>query len=281
MITEFDPVRLKDLYRPAPESAGEDNGQITIIGGSALFHGAPLLALKVASRIVDMVFFASPEPSIGRVAEQMKGSLSSFIWVPWEETGDYIEKSDAVLIGPGFMRFRSEKVPHGEREHECDEACELTVDITKKLLKGFPQKKWVIDAGSLQVMEADWIPEGAIVTPNKKEYELLFGNMDTQEAAGKYSCTIVRKGPKTVVCSKGSCIQISNGNAGLTKGGTGDILAGLTVALFAKNEAFLSASAALYLVKAAADELYGKVGTNYNADDLAQAIPEIFRKLTF
>ena len=113
MVENFSPQELKKLYKPAHESAGEDNGQITIIGGSSLFHGAPLLALKVASRIVDMVFFASPEPSVGRIAEQLKSSLSSFIWVPWEETEDYIEKSDAVLIGPGFMRFRSEKVPHG------------------------------------------------------------------------------------------------------------------------------------------------------------------------
>ena len=36
--------------------------QITIIGGSDLFHGAPILALKTASRIVDMVFFTSPDP---------------------------------------------------------------------------------------------------------------------------------------------------------------------------------------------------------------------------
>ena len=281
MFNEFDPAQIKKLFRPAHESAGEDNGQVTIIGGSSLFHGAPLLALKAASRIVDMVFFASPEPSVGRIAEQIKSTLSSFIWVPWEETEEYIQKSDAILIGPGFMRFRSEKVPHGERSHVCDEACRLTTDITEKLLKKFPQKKWVIDAGSLQAMEASWIPKGAIVTPNNKEYELLFGDMDTQAAAEKYSCTIVRKGPKTVVCSQDGCVHISNGNAGLTKGGTGDVLAGLTVALFAKNDAFLSASAASYLAKAAADKLYEKVGTNYNSDDLAQELPETLKKLSF
>lgn len=280
MAKTFDPSEFKNLSRPAADSAGEDNGQVTIIGGSSLFHGAPLLSLKVASRIVDMVFFASPEPSVGRIAENIKSSLLSFIWVPWEEAENYIEKSDAVLIGPGFMRFRSEKVLHGERHHACDEACRQTKETTEKFLKGFPRKKWVIDAGSLQVMEAEWIPEGAIVTPNKKEYELLFGETEVKEAAEKYACTIVRKGPKTVVCGK-DCVEISNGNAGLTKGGTGDILAGVTLALFAKNEAMLSASSASYLVKAAADELYEKIGTNYNADDLAEALPETFKKLAF
>ena len=68
----FNISELKKLYKPKPNSVGEDNGQITIIGGSKLFHGAPLFALKTASRIVDMVFFGSPDPSIGKIAEQIK-----------------------------------------------------------------------------------------------------------------------------------------------------------------------------------------------------------------
>ena len=57
----FDKAELKNLYRPHTNSSGEDNGQVTIIGGSTLFHGAPIFGLITASRIVDMVFFASPE----------------------------------------------------------------------------------------------------------------------------------------------------------------------------------------------------------------------------
>lgn len=280
MIKTFDPKVLRKLYRPAPESSGEDNGQVIIIGGSSLFHGAPLLALKVASRIVDMVFFVSPEPSVGSVAEQIKSKLFSFIWVPWEEAEDYIEKVDAVLIGPGFMRFRSEKVPHGERHHVCDEACQIAKNITEKFLKKYPQKKWVIDAGSLQVMDAEWIPKEAVLTPNKKEFVLLFGDATPQEAAKKYSCTIVYKGPTTLVCSPDECAEVKGGNPGMTKGGTGDVLAGLTVALLAKNESFLAASAASYVAKLAADTLYKRVGTNYNADDLAKEIPSTLFKLT-
>jgi len=275
----FDPDEIKKLYQPLRDSTGEDNGQVTIIGGSSLFHGAPLLALKVASRIVDMVFFASPEPSVGRVAEQLKSKLSSFIWVPWEEVEDYIAKSDAVLIGPGFMRFRSEKVPRSQRSGGYDETAKVSRDITERLLKKFSKKRWVIDAGSLQVMDADWIPKGAILTPNKKELELLFGKMDAKEAAKKYGCIVVQKGPTTLVCEEDKCAEISNGNAGLTKGGTGDILAGLTVALYAKNDAFLAASCASYTTKAAADELYERVGTNYNADDLAENLPKTLFKL--
>ena len=66
-VREFNKNDLKRLYKPASDSTGEDNGQVTIIGGSKLFHGAPILSLKVASRMVDMVFFASPESRRRRV----------------------------------------------------------------------------------------------------------------------------------------------------------------------------------------------------------------------
>jgi hydroxyethylthiazole kinase-like uncharacterized protein yjeF len=274
MSENFNLQELKKLYKPLINSNGEDNGQVTIIGGSSLFHGAPLLSLKVASRIVGMVFFSSPEPSVGKVAENFKSKLFSFIWVPWEEIDAYIKKSDAVLIGPGFMRFDSEK------NSKKNEEGKKSREITKRLLEKFPDKKWVIDAGSLQVMEKDWIPRGAILTPNKKEYSLLFGNLTTKEAAKEHDCIIVRKGSTAQTCSPKECIEVNNGNIGLAKGGTGDVLAGLTVALLAKNDPFLAAASASFISKTAADELYREVGMNYNADDLAEKIPSIPAKFS-
>ena len=70
---------LKKLWKPREDSSGEDNGQVTIIGGSSLFHGAPMLAVKAASRLMDMVFFGSPERDLEKVAP-----VNSFIWIPWE-----------------------------------------------------------------------------------------------------------------------------------------------------------------------------------------------------
>lgn len=312
MARLFEIAEFKKLFVPQETTK---NGQVTIIGGSKLFHGAPLLSLKVASRIVDMVFFSSPEPSVGKVAEQFKSKLFSFIWVPWEEVDAYIAKSDSVLIGPGFMRFGSEKTPEDKRDYSYHEAGKRSREITERLLKKFPNKRWVIDGGSLQVMDVDWIPRNAILTPNQKEFEILFGDVRWDvgselgsggellgnqssssqpitkptshntfspsyiiEMAKKYNCIINAKGPVNIVCSPTDCVEIIGGNAGLTKGGVGDVLAGLTVALLAKNEPFLAAASASYICKAAADELYKKVGINYNADDLASQIPETLHK---
>lgn len=278
-MRDFDISDLKKLYKPKQTSLGEDNGQVTIIGGSKLFHGAPLLSLKTASRIVDMVFFATPEPSVGRVAEKIKSNLSSFVWIPWKETDAYIEKSDAVLIGPGFMRFGSEKTPEKERFAENHKEGQFTREITENLLKRFPEKRWVIDAGSLQVIKPDLIPRKAIITPNINEYKFLFNEMPIEVAAKKYNCTIVLKGSETTVCSPDECMLVKGGNPGLTKGGTGDVLAGLTTALYAKNGAFLAASTASFIEKFTADELFKKKGIYYNADDLADKIPGVYVNL--
>lgn len=260
-MNEFDQQELKKLFKPAKDSTKEDNGKVTIIGGSSLFHGAPILALKTASRLVDMVFFSSPEPAVNEVAAQLKSKLSSFIWVTFEEIEDYIRKSDAVLIGPGFMRGPESK------------------EITERLLKKYPQKQWVIDAGSLQMMDRNFIPKNAILTPNRKEFTMLFGlpttAENTQLMAKKHQCIVVLKLVETIVCSPDKCVIVKGGNAGLTKGGTGDVLAGLAVGLAAKNPPLLAACAASYILKKVADELYQKVGFSYNADDLVAKIPEV------
>lgn len=254
----FGPDDLKKLWGPKEDSSGEDNGQATIIGGSSLFHGAPMLAVKAASRLVDMVFFGSPERDLEKTAK-----LNSFIWVPWEEVDEYVAKSDAVLIGPGMMRYR--------RAIE-DGGGEVTKKVTKELLERFPEKKWVIDGGSLQVMDAGWIPENAVVTPNKKEYKILFGEEKPEDAAKKYKCVVVSKGPTAYVTDGETTYEVRGGNAGLTKGGTGDVLAGIIVGLLAKNPPLLAAAAGTYIIKKTAEMLYEKVGYNFNADDVSENI---------
>ncbi len=272
MIKTFKQQDLKELWRPREDSSGEDNGQVTIIGGSSLFHGALMFAIKAASRLVDMVFFGSPERDLEKVAK-----LNSFIWVPWDEIEEYVTKSDAVLIGPGMMRYHKEKSNNQDtRNKQFDEVGTETRKITEYFLKKFPDKKWVIDGGSLQTMETDWIPRNAILTPNGKEFELLFSTSPRGEVviemAKKYHCVIVSKGPVGYVTDGETTYEINGGNAGLTKGGTGDTLAGIIVGLLAKNPPLLAATAGTYMIKKTAEELYKKVGYNFNADDVAENV---------
>jgi NAD(P)H-hydrate epimerase len=65
----------------------------------------------------------------------------------------------------------------------------------------------------------------------------------------------------------------------MTKGGTGDILAGLVAALACKNDLYLSASVGSYINKRAGEELFKKVGYYFNASDLASEIPQIMQRI--
>ena len=103
--------------------------------------------------------------------------------------------------------------------------------------------------------------------------------MNIVDVSQRIGCTIILKGEVDQVASGGDLVEIKGGNAGMAKGGTGDTLAGLVVALYAKNDAKLSATSASYVVKKAGDELFRQVGTNFNADDLADAVPRVLYNL--
>ena len=65
----------------------------------------------------------------------------------------------------------------------------------------------------------------------------------------------------------------------MTKGGTGDVLAGLIAALACKNDPWLATIAGSYINKKAGDELYKTVGPYFNASDLANEIPEMMARI--
>ena len=76
------------------------------------------------------------------------------------------------------------------------------------------------------------------------------------------------------VISDGKSIYHNNtGNAGMTTGGTGDVLAGLIVAFAAKNELLHASLAAIFLNGFAGDILKEQRGYAYNAENLMQMLP--------
>lgn len=274
-MEKFDSGILKKLYIPPANSHKGQNGKLMIVGGSKLFHAASLWSLKVASRIVDMVFYSSV-PQNNQIVMIEKKEFRDGIIVPRNKIEDYIKEADCILIGPGLPR------KDGEQKGDDD-----TKSLTENLLKKYPKKKWVIDGGSLQTINPSSIPRNAILTPHVKEFEMLFesriANRESHvvgEMARKYNCTILLKGPTDIICSENKCVRISGGNAGMTKGGTGDVLAGLVAALYCKNDdPFLVATCASYLNKKAGESLFKKVGYYFNASDLADEIPKVMGNL--
>ena len=66
----------------------------------------------------------------------------------------------------------------------------------------------------------------------------------------------------------------------MTKGGTGDVLAGLVAALYCKNDdPFLVATSASYINKKAGESLFKKVGYYFNSSDLVDEIPRMMKEI--
>jgi hydroxyethylthiazole kinase-like uncharacterized protein yjeF len=282
-MTDFDASDLKKLYKPASASHKGQNGKLMIIGGSKLFHAASLWSLKVASRIVDMVFYSSV-PENNEIVQKAKEEFRNGIIIPRTKINNYIAEADCILIGPGL--------PREDGEEDGDGSTKL---LTEELLREYPEKKWVIDGGSLQTIDPSLIPQGTILTPHKKEFESIKFRIQNSEFriqleslkleeqvkvfAKHYSCIVLIKGETDFVSNGEELVKISGGNPGMTKGGTGDVLAGLTAALYCKNEPFLSACSASYINKKAGESLYEKVGLYFNSTDLVDEIPKVMKKL--
>ncbi len=270
-MQEFDSEVLKRLYVPASSSHKSQNGKVMLIAGSKLFHAASIWPLTVMSRMADMVFYASISDN-NELVMKMKEQFLNGIVIQRSKIEDYISESDVTLIGPGLPR------KDGQQEGDDD-----TKELTEDLLKKYPNKKWVIDGGSLQTISPQNLPKTAIITPHKGEFQMLFGieanEQTVVEMAKKYQITILAKGEKDIVATPLESVIVSGGNAGMTKGGTGDVLAGLVAALYAKNDAFVSACAASYINKKAGESLSQKVGFYFNASDLANEIPLILSQL--
>ncbi len=270
-MQNFDLNELKKLYKPEKDSHKGQNGKLIVIGGSKLFHAASIWSLTVATRIVDMVYYASVEEN-NTVVEHLKQEFRNGIIIPRSKIEEYINEADCILIGPGLPR------KEGEEEGDDD-----TKKLTETLFAKYPNKQWVVDGGSLQVIDASIIPQHAIVTPHHQEFKLLFGKELQAEAviemAKKYNLIILGKGVEDIIASPSTSVSVVGGNAGMTKGGTGDVLAGLVAALACKNDPFLAACAGSYINKKAGDELYKRVGPYFNASDLADEIPKVMKEL--
>lgn len=273
---------IKHLRLPTPKSHKGQNGRLLIIGGSELFHSASLWGLEVASRIVDLVHYSSV-PENNQLAKSM---FRNGIVVPRADIEDYITEDDCILIGPGMLRDTQ------------------TSELTHMLLTKYPKKQWVIDAGALQMVRLEDIPNGAILTPHHQEFAGLWEKMlvevpafssarsdeDKIKAFTKtFRCTVLLKGVVDIACTDGVCddhvcvpgeiFTIKGGNEGMTKGGTGDVLAGLIAALACHNSPMLAVLAGSFINKQAGDALYTTVGPFFNASDLANEIPKIMKDL--
>ena len=263
IMHKVDKSIINKLFYPKINSHKYENGVLLIIGGSNKFHGAPWLSIEAASRIVDLIYYSSVAEN-NKLMQKIKVKNPCFIAIPRHEIWKVVHETDAILLGPGLGINKAAK------------------QLVNSLLKKYPDKKFVLDADALKLVNLRLLRNNVIVTPHVREFKILFGQKANYENARKMSkkfgCIIVLKGVKDIICSARKCVYNSTGNQGMTKGGTGDVLAGLIAALSCKNDLFLAAQAGALVNGLAGDGLYKKMGVYYNALDLAREIPRVLHK---
>jgi hydroxyethylthiazole kinase-like uncharacterized protein yjeF len=250
---------FNNINLPQDDSHKGQNGKLLIIGGSDLFHAASRWSLDVASKFVDMLFYSST-PENNQLIKEAKQNFWNGIVVEEKDRNSYVAEADVVLIGPGMMRT------------------EETQTVVNELIRKFPDKKMVIDAGALQMVDPMLLNKNHIITPHKKEILTLVKKIP--EKAIDYllmnGVTILLKSKVDEVVVKDHHYAIKGGNPGMTKGGTGDVLSGLISAIYCKTDAVTSAVVGSYINKKAGDSLHEFVGPFFNSTDLVNAVPEVF-----
>ena len=253
---------LNSLTKPKQDSHKGQNGRLLIIAGSEKFHGALLMAVKTASRIVDMVYVYSPANA--GLIDKLKSEIAVFINVFEKELWQTIEMVDAILIGPGL------------------EENEINKKLVHKILKKYPNKKIVVDATAFWHLDPLLLHKNCVVTPHSREFSNTFNCEPKPEnvlaMAKKYNCTVILKGKYDYVSDGKKLYENKTGNVGMTKGGTGDVVAGIISAFLCTNEPLISALAGIYLAGYTGDKLYKQVGTFYNAEDLIGELGEVLGK---
>ena len=305
LIKTKDLKKVRDFFKnfnlPKENSHKGQNGKVLIIGGSSLFHAASLWAAEVASHFVDIVHYCSTKEN-QKIFLNLKTNFRNGIIVSKKDLIDYVKEDDAILVGPGMIRKDKSNIKnqiskiHFKNQKDLidikDEGL-YTYFLPKFLIENFSQKKFVFDAGALQMMDKEWLLKlktPAILTPHQKEFERLFGekifDLDFEKKveivkkyAKKYKIIILLKAIKDIVSDGEKTYVVEGGNQGLTKGGSGDVLAGLVVSFYAKNKVLESAVFASILLKKTADVLLLEKGYWYNINNLIEAVPLVLKKI--
>ncbi len=253
-----------------PEGHKGDHGRILVIGGGP-YAGAPALSGQAALRAgADLAYVAVP----GAVAETVQGYTEDLIveryegerlrptWVdPLLDRGN---ERDVVVIGPGL----------GDAPE--------TLDAVRDFLESY-EGRAVVDADALKIVPEVSTDATLVCTPHGGELAEMGGPReddprDSAEAIEAFAAdlghTLLVKGANDVI-SDGETTRVNRtGNAGMTVGGTGDVLAGVAGALLATQGPQRAAAIAAYTNGRAGDFVIEDRRNGLLASDLLDRLPE-------
>ena len=266
---------LSPLFTPRNSTSRKgENGRVLVVGGSWLYHGAPIHAAEGATRAgVDLVYLAVPRV----IADPVRAYSADFIVFPLADqkltTGavrrllKWIPEIDSAVIGPGLGWQPSDGV-----KLLCSELMSRKIRLT-------------LDADALR-KDVVYVCKGGgvVLTPHSGEFFRLTGEQlpaaledrieMVRKAAAEMGVVILSKGPVDLA-SDGTTTYVSKtGCSAMTVGGTGDVLAGLVAGLMAlKMQPLASAAAASFTNGRAGQAAKRLFGNHITATDVARLLP--------
>ncbi|HEX9462045.1 MAG TPA: NAD(P)H-hydrate dehydratase [Alphaproteobacteria bacterium] len=276
---ENDPALWLDRFPwPRPDGHKYSRGHAVVVGGGVM-TGAGRLAARAAARAgAGLVSVAAPSAAIPIYAV----ASDTLIMAPCDDAPAFARlledpRKNAVLLGPGNgadMATRMRVLAALSAGKDCGldaDALTAFADDAEHLCRAIRR------GGDRQV----------VLTPHDGEFARLFPDLAkahagdklgrARAAAERSGATVLLKGFDTVVAAPdGRTVINSNAPPDLATGGTGDVLAGMILALIAQRmRAFDSACAAAWLHGAAA----ASFGPGLIASDIIESLPKALRGL--
>lgn len=262
-----------------PNSRKGQNGKVLVVGGSYMYHGAPVLASLAALRSgVDLVYTCVPKI----ITSPVRAISPNLIVIPMVDAkltrgvvnkmlGQIPPDLDSATIGMGLAISDQEAL--------------------KDLIKSLAEQdvRLSLDASALVNYVLPLLPEkNVVLTPHAGEFKRMFGVMPPDhiaqrvslvaKLAKKHSVTILLKGSTDVISDGKQSFVNPKNLAAMTVGGTGDVLSGLVAGMLAKNRKPLESAAAAAFFNGLAGRLAQKKnGLHIVATDLIDAIPSVVK----
>ena len=258
IINELNRETFKNLFqilsRPNDGHKG-DFGSACFIGGSQHYTGAAYLAGAACLRSgIGYLHMAVPK-SLHPI---LAGHLPEAIWEPLPELDGFLclasakelnsilKNKSAFLIGPGLGLTDSSKA--------------FGLQVLEIITTRYKETPAILDADMLTILSEapqfhNDLPKNTILTPHPGELARLLNDTveDIQanrvscvyDAAAKFNVHVVLKGANTLVASpKGSIFRLNFANSILSHAGSGDVLAGIMLALLSQKTLNISPKAA-------------------------------------
>lgn len=288
IIRRANSFELKYIIPPKKSDSHKGNyGRLLIVCGSEKMPGACIMAAEAAARsgvgllqiatvkaITPVIASCLPEAML----EPLESDENGFISVNnYDKIINAAEKATAVLIGCGLG------VADGTRE------------LVKKLLKNL-NCPIILDADGINCISDSidiirQVKSSIILTPHPAEMGRICGKSAAEvqsdrlntalNFSNEYNAIVVLKGAGTVIAEKNNVYVNQTGNPGMGKGGSGDVLSGITASLAAQGISAVNSCVLGTFIHGMAGDMAAenKSMQSMTAIDIISELPEAFKNI--